>query len=86
MLDPQDPWARVSALKASLPFAMALPTLVAIVFAACADWVERYLTGPQPLPDEEKPTCAWAWQRRLDRASPGKWRAFSGRGRNQKRV
>jgi hypothetical protein len=47
MPDLYDLWEAVSTLKASLPFAIALPILVALVFASIADWLERRLTTDQ---------------------------------------
>jgi|SRR5215510_10190723 len=43
MFDLHDLKNWMDALKASPPFAVALPILVAIVFASLADWLERYL-------------------------------------------
>ncbi len=47
MPDVQDLWALASALKTSLAFAIALPILVATVFANIVDWLEGYLTRQQ---------------------------------------
>ena len=42
-----DLWHWMAALKTSLPFAIALPILVATVFASIVDWLERYLAADQ---------------------------------------
>jgi hypothetical protein len=40
-------WDTMAALPTSLPFAIALPILVALVLASIADWLERRLTTDQ---------------------------------------
>ena len=42
-----DLWHWMAALKTSLPFAIALPILVATLFASIVDWLERYLATYQ---------------------------------------
>jgi hypothetical protein len=37
-------WDTMAALKTSLPLAIALPILVALMLASIADWLERRLT------------------------------------------
>lgn len=65
MPDLQALWIWVTALKGSLPFAIALPILVATVFATVADWVEDYLVRHQPKQD---PTDDAVWDFRTDGA------------------
>jgi hypothetical protein len=47
MPDLQDVWLWMNALRASLPFAIALPILVATVFATIVDWIEHHLAEYQ---------------------------------------
>ena len=53
----QDLWDWMAALKTSLPFAIALPILLATAFATLADWVDHYLgtyrqtSSPRPADD-----------------------------------
>jgi len=58
-------WDTMAALKTSLPFAIALPILVALMLASIADWLERRLTRDQapPLRDWADDTAASANQR-----------------------
>src|SRR5262245_48807374 len=53
MFDLHDLQNWMDALKASPPFAVALPILVATVFASLADWLERYL-GMHPNAEEDR--------------------------------
>jgi hypothetical protein len=52
-----DLWQWVGELKASLPFAIALPIAVAIALATLVDWIERSLTA-LPKVDSQQPTRA----------------------------
>jgi len=54
-------WEWASALKASLPFAMALPIFIATVFASLVDWVEAYLVGQQYEQDRSDDGTAVGW-------------------------
>jgi hypothetical protein len=56
-----DLWQWVGELKASLPFAIALPIAVAIALATLVDWIERSLTA-LPMVDSQQPTRA-DWDR-----------------------
>jgi hypothetical protein len=38
-------WELMGALRTSLPFAIALPLLVGLVFASAVDWIERRLNA-----------------------------------------
>jgi hypothetical protein len=46
-------WDAMAALHTSLPFAVALPILVALVLASIADWLERRLTTDQASPSQD---------------------------------
>jgi hypothetical protein len=48
-----DLWQWTGELKTSLPFAMALPIAVAIVFATLVDWLERRLATPPKAASQE---------------------------------
>jgi hypothetical protein len=56
-----DLWQWAGELKASLPFAIALPIAVAIALATLVDWIERSLTA-LPKVDSQQPTRA-DWDR-----------------------
>jgi hypothetical protein len=47
----------VTEIKTSVPFAMALPLLVALVLASLVDWIERNL-GPHPEEAARRPVEA----------------------------
>jgi hypothetical protein len=63
-------WIWMSALKGSLPFALALPILVATAFATIADWVEDHLVRHQASQDQ---TDDAAWEHRSGGASRSEW-------------
>jgi hypothetical protein len=44
----------VTEIKTSVPFAMAVPILVALVLASLVDWIERHL-GPRPEEAARRP-------------------------------
>lgn len=46
MPDVYDLWSGLAALKTLPPFVIALPILIALVFASIADWLERRLSVP----------------------------------------
>jgi hypothetical protein len=61
-----DLWQWAAELKASLPFAIALPIAVAIALATLVDWIERSLTA-LPKVDSQQPTRAdWDGMHRHD--------------------
>jgi hypothetical protein len=84
MPDVQDLWALADALKTSLPFAVALPILVATVFANIVDWLEGYLTRQQS--PQEQAESAWASEREItiEPAPRRAWFVFGGDVRNRK--
>ena len=49
-----DLWAWMAALRTSLPFAVALPILLATAFATLADWLEHYLSHYQQTADDPR--------------------------------
>ena len=48
----QDLWDWMVALKTSLPFAIALPILLATAFATLADWFDHYLATYRHAPSQ----------------------------------
>ena len=56
----------MAALTASLPFAIALPILLAIAFATLADWFDHYLTTYRHTPSRGR-----AGEPRAERESHG---------------
>jgi hypothetical protein len=52
MADIQDLWQSLAALKTSIPFVIALPILIATVFASIVDWLEGYLADRQDTPSQ----------------------------------
>ena len=69
MPDFHELWDAMAALKASLPFAIALPILVALVFASIADWLERRLTTDQASPSQD-----WADDAAASASEHRRWR------------
>jgi hypothetical protein len=70
-----DLWQWTSELKASLPFAIALPIAVAIAFATLVDWIERHLTA-LPTANSQQPAQAdWTGMQRHDPSSAAMHRA-----------
>jgi len=65
---------------------MALPILIAIIFASVADWLEHFLMGREPSRDEKEDTRACRWQRPIEAASRGEWCTLSSHRRDQKSV
>jgi hypothetical protein len=63
-----DLWQWVGELKASLPFAIALPIAVAIALATLVDWIERRLAA---LPKSASQEAAQADGARVQRRDPG---------------
>jgi hypothetical protein len=74
MPDFQDLWYGINALKTSPLMVIALPMLVATVFASIVDWVESYIgrsqeTTSRHLADE---ACASARQTHSRRVTPNR--------------
>jgi hypothetical protein len=84
MTDLHDLWEMTSALKTSLPFAIALPLLVAIAFATLVDWLERYLLGHQSTQGNTEGDQALRLEHHTRQAPPREWPAFGGHARKQR--
>ena len=54
MLGLDELWEGIGALRTSLPFAFALPLLVALVFASIVDWIERRLNADLEDADQDE--------------------------------
>jgi hypothetical protein len=53
MPDVYDLWSGLAALKTLPPFVIALPILIALVFASIADWLERRLSASQEAESQD---------------------------------
>ena len=84
MPDVQDLWALASALKTSLAFAIALPILVATVFASIVDWLEGYLARQQSPQGQVERAQASEREITLERAPRRAWSVFGGDVSNRK--
>lgn len=83
MADVQDLWALTSALKTSIPFAIALPILLATVFANIADWLEGYMARQQPPQGQAQSASTSEREITIEPAPPRTWSVFGGDVRNR---
>jgi hypothetical protein len=61
MLGLHELWDGVGALRTSLPFAFALPLVVALMFAFVVDWIERRLNAGQEREAQDRVEDADSW-------------------------